>query len=177
MPNWCENTLIVTGSNDRVTEFYEKIVVVRGCETILALNNLYPCPNENDWYNWRINNWGTKWECDVFSMNESEGELTIHFNSAWSPPDLWIKYVAQHIFPDLYFRLTYLEAGMGFCGIIEGQNTDFQEESGEILETDEEGEIVRFSSKDERYKYVKTGELIDDEDFIPTYKNSFDLFH
>jgi len=51
MPNWCENTLIVTGSNDRVTEFYEKVVVVKDYETILALSNLYPCLNdEEDWY-------------------------------------------------------------------------------------------------------------------------------
>jgi hypothetical protein len=182
MPNWCENTLIVTGSNDRVKEFYERTLKLDDREVTLALNNLYPCPDETDWYNWRINNWGTKWECDVFDIKESKGELawsqlTIHFNSAWSPPDLWVKYVAEHIFPDLHFRLTYLETGVGFCGIIEGQNTDFQQENGEILETDEEGKEVKFSSKDERYKYVKTGEIIDDEDFIPICKNSFELFY
>lgn len=171
MPNWCENTLIVTGSNDKVAEFYEKVVIVKDYETTLALNNLYPCPDENDAHNWRINNWGTKWECEIYSMNESDGELTIHFNSAWSPPDLWVKYVARHIFPELHFHLAYLEMGMGFCGVLEGQENDFYEETAEPIETDEQGDEVRYSSKEERYRYVKTGEIIDDEDFTPQSKN------
>ena len=176
MPNWCENTLIVTGSDERVTEFDEKVIrIENNGETSLALNNLYPCPNEEDAYNWRINNWGTKWECDVFSTKESDGELTLHFLSAWAPPDLWVRYVAEHIFPDLYFHLTYLETGAGFCGVLEGQGTLLYCENGDILETDEKGEEVKYSSKDERYKYVKTGEIIDNEDFIPEYRNPFSL--
>lgn len=175
MPNWCENTLIVTGSDERVTEFYERAITKIDGTITFALNNLHPCPDETDWYNWRINNWGTKWECDIFSMNEKEGELIISFSSAWSPPDLWLRYVAENIFPDLHFNLTYLESGMGFCGVLEGQATDFHEENGDILQTDEEGREVQYSSKDDKYKYTETGEIIDDEDFIPEHRNPFSL--
>jgi hypothetical protein len=73
------------------------------------------------WYDWCVNNWGTKWDIgsdngEVHGLNPTivDNEATMSFDSAWSPPI------------GLYERLhnlgfsveaTYFEPGMGFCGI------------------------------------------------------------
>ena len=172
MPNWCDNTLIVTGSNDRVKQFYDQNIKKRDNDTIFDFNSLYPCPNEDDWYNWRIANWGTKWEGDVYHTEITDNKIVVGFNSAWSPPEGWVMYVAQIHYPDLYFHLSYIETGEGFCGVFEGNKEEgFYSNDTEPIETDEEGNEVQFSAEDERYKYVETGKIIEDEDFIPNYIN------
>lgn len=175
MPNWCDNTLIVTGSNDRVKQFYDQNIqegnIEEGEETIFNFNNLCPCPNEDDWYNWRITNWGTKWNGIIHNTEIADSELVIDFNSAWSPPEQWVRYVAENHYPDLHFNLSYIETGAGFCGVLEGQGTEFYGNVTQPIEEDEEGKKVQFSAKDERYKYVETGKIIEDEDFMPIYIN------
>jgi len=54
---------------------------------------------------------------------------------------------------------------------LEGQGTEIFSNANKPIEADEEGNEVRYSAKDERYKYVKTGNIIEDEDFIPNYIN------
>ena len=43
-----------------------------------------------DWYNWRIANWGTKWNASpdscIVEMDESKGELYLSFTTAWDAP-------------------------------------------------------------------------------------------
>jgi len=50
---------------------------------------------ENNWYNWNICNWGTKWDIakadneeysDTLLQNEIETTLAYRFDTAWSPP-------------------------------------------------------------------------------------------
>lgn len=171
MPNWCENTLIVTGSNDRVKQFLAENIKQIDNDTIFDFNSLHPCPNEDDWYNWRIANWGTKWEGVIYDTKITDNELVIGFNSAWSPPEGWVRYVAENHYPDLHFQLSFLETGVGFCGVLEGQGTEIFSNATKPIEADEEGNEVRYSAKDERYKYVETGKIIEDEDFIPNYIN------
>jgi len=45
--------------------------------------------NQDDrWYDWRCNNWGTKWgACEVEVVQNDEDFLEITFNTAWSPPE------------------------------------------------------------------------------------------
>lgn len=42
---------------------------------------------DNDWYNWNVRNWGTKWDaCNVYVWEEPE-ELRYDFDTAWSIPE------------------------------------------------------------------------------------------
>ncbi|MAK50664.1 hypothetical protein [Marinobacter sp.] len=46
--------------------------------------------NDDRWYDWRINNWGTKWntyDAELLDINES---IEYTFNTAWGPPDMAI---------------------------------------------------------------------------------------
>ncbi len=74
-----------------------------------------------DWYNWRIENWGTKWgpgEVDL-DVKDRSGDTTavFSFETAWAPPEAWLAHVAPQ-YPELSFRLSYREPGMGFGGVL-----------------------------------------------------------
>jgi hypothetical protein len=76
-----------------------------------------------DWYNFCVNEWGTKWD-----VGDGQGiqtwddhELIVYFDSAWSPP-----IAAYEKLLDLGFTVyaTYYEPGCAFAGIFEDGNDD-----------------------------------------------------
>ena len=129
-----------------------------------------------DWYSWRVANWGTKWDCDTFYVNEHDGDcLEVNYSTAWSPNEGFIKFASQ-VYPSLKFRLAYEEGGMGFAGVLICENGEVIEENTADLEwiDSDTDRLVTYDSKLERYRYVDTDEVIDDEDFYPTEHNVFD---
>jgi hypothetical protein len=44
---------------------------------------------DDRWYSWQINNWGTKWNtyCDELSYIDDDTVLYYTFDTAWSPPE------------------------------------------------------------------------------------------
>jgi hypothetical protein len=120
MPNWCTNSLSVTAENkEDLTQFLEK---VRGEDESgnlqeFTFHSLVPRPkSESDnWYDWNIGNWGTKWDANDAYVSIEEEYAYFSFDTAWSPPIEWVRAVAP-MFPELTFELTYHEGGMGFAG-------------------------------------------------------------
>lgn len=81
-------------------------------------------------YDWKIDNWGTKWNaCNTSKPEQSDGELIYHFETAWSPPLPVIQAMMEH-HKKLDFYFTYEETGMGFAG-------ELQSEKGQIIEENE----------------------------------------
>ena len=69
-----------------------------------------------DWYNWSIENWGTKWDAGESGTNQdTENVLDLSFDTAWSPPTPWLQKVTEK-YRKLKFTLEYTEEGMGFEG-------------------------------------------------------------
>lgn len=66
----------------------------------------------NDWYNWRVENWGTKWNGYNGIFNDDQTAFT--FSTAWSPPLPIIKKLAE--LTGESFVLGYIEYGVFFCG-------------------------------------------------------------
>jgi len=128
----------------------------------------------DDWYNWRVSNWGTKWDVSDSYVDEHDGDvLTIHYTTAWAPNERFIKFASEK-YPNLKFRLTYEEPGCGFCGVLLCENGEVWEDSTEdLLWGDEDGKLVEYDSELDRYRYVDTNEVIDDEDFYPEMINPF----
>jgi len=132
MPNWCLNRLTVEHEDSsKVDELENAYRNNNTCENFLptpkdpkdptkllgegeALSGEMP-----EWYHYRVANWGTKWdfgcqgEYDGMQPTRTGNELSMRFDTAWSPP------------LGLYERLrvlgfkvnaSYFEPGMQFGG-------------------------------------------------------------
>lgn len=137
MPNWCSNRLAVSTwckvedeakARKQIEEFRDKAKLIEedGTEaSSLCMNNLYPMPkelqdtkapsDEPNWYDWRVEHWGTKWDIDACLNYDDEEYLDYSFESAWSPPTAFLEKVSKD-FPLLRFVLKYEEEGCGFLG-------------------------------------------------------------
>jgi hypothetical protein len=70
----------------------------------------------DNWYNWCISNWGTKWDVSESSLvSNKKNKLVYYFNTAWSPPLQAIEKISES-FPLLKFSIEYIEEGAGFRG-------------------------------------------------------------
>ena len=55
---------------------------------VVSVTREFPSSGKNDdrWYSWRLQNWGTKWDaCSVEITRDDEDYLEIRFDTAWSP--------------------------------------------------------------------------------------------
>lgn len=69
----------------------------------------------DNWYEWNIANWGTKWSPLLECWDNSHGRTHAYCESAWSPPSLLLAHISKR-FPSLMIINTYDEEGMGFVG-------------------------------------------------------------
>ena len=80
----------------------------------------------SNWYDYCVNEWGTKWDVGGDDYNEpiDEGpnKVIMSFDSAWAPPT-----AAMDKMMDLGFsvRLYYYEPGMCFAGIYSDDGDDY----------------------------------------------------
>jgi hypothetical protein len=90
-------------------------------------DNLMKTYGATDWYDWAVNNWGTKWSAyDVTDWNVFENEAVVTFNTAWSPPTKFL-INANKLYPNLQFKNTYCDEGGSFLGwdiISDGEKVD-----------------------------------------------------
>jgi hypothetical protein len=80
-------------------------------ENIFDFEKIIPIGNVPDWYEKRIEQWGTKW----IGYDVCIGEAAIDFFTAWSPPVPILKKLAE-LHPEFVFTLEYAEPGMMFRG-------------------------------------------------------------
>ncbi len=70
----------------------------------------------NNWYDWCIKNWGTKWGSYGSELyGNGKTYLKYMFDTAWSPPIAALEKISTD-YPNLLFVLKYQEEGMGFKG-------------------------------------------------------------
>ena len=144
MPNWCYNQITITGKPKAISKLMKQIEVTPSQvnelnpePTSVSFQKIIPMPKEllegDKWYQWRINNWGTKWEPNVDDYNYDDNDtLYLSFNTAWSPPTPIIETLSkQH--PSLYICHKYYEEGMSFWGDNEIKNGKYEiAEEGEF---------------------------------------------
>lgn len=78
----------------------------------------------DNWWDWRVNNWGTKWQPDIAADFGDKFVIT-HFLSAWSPPEP-IYHKLVELFPKLDIKWHWSEPGSAQSGNLEtGLVNDF----------------------------------------------------
>lgn len=127
-----------------------------------------------DWYSWNLSNWGTKWDVSESTVAYAgDDNFIVSYDTAWTPNINWVERVSK-MFPDLEFRLSFMETGCNFCGVAHCVNGELEIAEGDIILEDGNGDEVVWDSDSDRYKYIATGEIIDDENFWPEYINEYD---
>ena len=168
MPNWCDNQVSITGPNS-VIDNIEKIVKEDDSHANNGLLNFFkPMPKVlegttspsssadkpqpmvegfDNWYDWRVENWSTKWEVNEFygvdrqHLNDSLDESTISFgfSSAWSPPinayQTFIMNMSEKNL-DVSVKAYYYEGGCDFMGCWDNGDDDCYAPS-ELKSTDD----------------------------------------
>ena len=74
----------------------------------------------DNWYDWRVTNWGTKWGIDGDSIqfyDEDNDRIELHFDTAWSPPDEIASSLREQ-YKDIDMSWFYREDSMEFSGYL-----------------------------------------------------------
>lgn len=106
------------------------------------------------WYDWCVENWGTKWPPDVESIEGSKDHLSISGMSAWGPPSALIAYITAKYPVEAY--LSYQEDGMCFAGIdayVRGEMVyDGYFEYAEVPSVSAAQEAIDWGAEDDGYQ-------------------------
>ena len=73
---------------------------------------------DDRWYDWRVQNWDTKWDCyDVVVTDDDPESVEIEFNTAWSPPEAICNEIREQ-YPDVSVSWFYDEPGCEIAGYL-----------------------------------------------------------
>jgi len=127
MPNWCENEITITGNKEVIDEL---LIHARTTTNEDAKNpkflmgSLVPMPSVNfdDWYEWRVKNWGSKWDFNQYDIDlhiqqvtPNTTEVFFRVETAWAPPlEFWKALTKKY---KVRVENYYCEEGVGFVGI------------------------------------------------------------
>ena len=140
MANVCDNRLTIVGPVDKLERFMQTVCPGLAGEhgrIELLPGNLIPLPGP-----WNVTDaaeaWGSKWICET-TLKENIGEdghgyLVFDFESAWSPPDEFVR-MASMVFPSLYFHIAFWEQWGDFSGLYSYKGGE--QESGILLKYDD----------------------------------------
>lgn len=112
MPNWCSNSLDLSHGDKSLIDGLVKELKKEESEIFQYLR---PRPTEEDesWYGWNIENWGTKWDANIVDFFETDEGIHIEFDTAWGPPTALYEYLYEN---DWEVSAQYYEPGMAFVG-------------------------------------------------------------
>jgi len=151
MPNHVIHRLYIHGDNEQEVKSF-----IRG-KAAIDFDNIIPMPEEledttaptpmkteddinkhhelmlkwgaSNWYDWRLNNWNTKW--NAYDIEETEHY--IQFQTAWSTPLAVIETLSL-LFPENTFEVSFADEDLGYnCGSYEYKNGErISEEQGDM---------------------------------------------
>jgi len=119
----------------------DEIKAILASDSAGLLNWMRPLPQDqrDNWYDWCVHNWGTKWDiAETFVGDDTEEDsIQFSFDTAWGPPIAAFRHWAEQD-GRVTYRLTYMEPGMGFVGWDSYDGDAFDEDYREQGD-DEEG--------------------------------------
>ena len=115
MPNWCDCRATIEAPPETIAEIRK----ILESEEPALLGWMVPEPvyeGDQDWYNWRIDHWGVKWDISSpYIIDEGTSYITFEFTSPWGPPvEAFYTWAREH--EGVEFNLDYFEPGVQFVG-------------------------------------------------------------
>ena len=100
MPNWTYNSVMFEGNEKQLNTLKN---MLKSKDNEFDFNNIVPMPKnifqgnlgqeerekygKNNWYDWSIENWGTKWNaCNTEVVDDTGNLLYYRFETAWDCP-------------------------------------------------------------------------------------------
>lgn len=186
MPNHITNIITFSEETlpDRIREILEAIKNDDVGIGSIDFNKIIPMPEhifrgnlgseefekygKNNWYDWSVEFWGTKWL--AFDFKEYNGE-NITFHTAWSPPHPVIQKLSE-MYPDIYIQHQWADEDFGFnvgeCYYRNGEVlSDFIPEGGTKQAYEMAGEILGYEPEELGFRLSEDGtsyEYVDEED-------------
>jgi hypothetical protein len=167
MPNWCDNSMRLYHEDKTKIDALEAEMSKKndeGRSMAEPFNHLCPRPadQEENWYDWNCSNWGTKWDASIIDWcRDSDNELTIYCDTAWSPPIALYEYLTEQGWEVTAY---YHEGGMAFCGRWNSEDGDDYYEY-DITEADSidslPEDIIDFAGLEDAHKEWIESELYD----------------
>ena len=138
MPNYVYYKGTIDGTNEDIAHFMDQCFT----DGDLDFQKLIPMPvalegtrspRENpapdlvelygadNWYDWKVENWGCKWNAGETEITVIDNEHSISFETAWSPAMPIFDIIAER-FPDISINLQVMEEGGFFYGTIDIQH-------------------------------------------------------
>ena len=127
MPNWCSNSITITGDYDTLVQLKPVVEAGEGLLQAIApmpkeLEGTTAPSEEPNWYDW-----GTKWDPEVHLEFTDNGDgtatITGWFDTAWAPPLAAFQSLADD-WDSCYIELFYEEGGMCFVGCWDSEGAD-----------------------------------------------------
>lgn len=73
--------------------------------------------NDDRWYDWSYNNWGTKWDASNLESDVDESYAEFEFETAWAPASGIFEKIRED-YPDVAISWFYDEPGMECAGYL-----------------------------------------------------------
>ena len=189
MPNWCDNNLYISHPEKKMMKKalnawnkgkFLSTLVPEPDYTEVNVKPTFPINSatgepkpefvdpETAWYDWRIQNWGTKWDIGWENYQDKaklsgDHDMFVNFQSAWSPPtDAYATLIEM----GYSIRAYYFEGGCAFCGrwedgIEDLYNLDFPDGVSPVqwvkdnIPTDIDGEMAISDSYEGYEEYME----------------------
>lgn len=167
MPNWCSNYVEMHNEDkSKVDELQAVLERDSQEEEEGILMHLLPRPSEENenWYSWNVENWGTKWDVRAHDWNRiDDNTIDISFDSAWGPPTVAYENLEED--QGWTINAKYEEPGMAFVGEwVEGfeetYEYDFEDEDWRDTIPDH---LIEYAGLDEEYESWKEWQEDEDE--------------
>ena len=160
MANECMNYIKFTGDPTLIQAFKESYLVYN--ENVeyyeFSFNHITPIPDNCNDYNFRIENWGNKWDGTDAYVEVYDDEVYIDVATAWGPCSPIVDKLIR-LCPGLEVDYKYYEPGCAFLGwryhIID-EDPDDDEQDEILVENDPYGYWTHmFSEEYETYDWLR----------------------
>ena len=165
MPNWCNNSITISGPTETISQLWEDAKTANDGEFGL-LEAMAPI---GEWdYGTAVETWGTKWDVsdeglEYIDNGDGTSEITGYFDSAWAPPiDAYNRFLDD--MDNCSIQASYHEPGMDFAGFYSDGDDEYLENLHEEFKLPEDERSDLYNRLDEEYALSENYDMWDDDE-------------